>query len=121
MTTAGRYPPEIRERAVRLVFEHEQDYPSQWAAIRSIGEKSGMTVETLRQWFARLNVTRAEGMAPRPRTATACASSNGKSGAAARQRDPQGRRPFLRGGARPPTWQMIAFSTTTKPAGGSSR
>jgi transposase len=35
---------------VRLVFEHEQDYPSQWAAIRSIAEKSGMTAETLRTW-----------------------------------------------------------------------
>jgi transposase len=35
---------------VRLVFEHEQDYESQWAAIRSIAEKSGMTSETLRKW-----------------------------------------------------------------------
>jgi transposase len=50
MPTSRRYPPEIRERAVRLVFEHEQDYPSQWAAIRSIAEKSGMTAETLRTW-----------------------------------------------------------------------
>ena len=25
------YPPEIRERAVRLVFEHEHEYPSQWS------------------------------------------------------------------------------------------
>lgn len=50
MPTSGRYPKEIRERAVRLVFEHEQDYPSQWAAIRSIAEKSGMTTETLRKW-----------------------------------------------------------------------
>jgi transposase len=50
MPTSRRYPPEIRERAVRLVFEHERDYPSQWAAIRSIAEKSGMTAETLRKW-----------------------------------------------------------------------
>ncbi len=35
---------------MRLVFEHEQDYPSQWSAIRSIAEKSGMTAETLRTW-----------------------------------------------------------------------
>jgi transposase len=41
---------EVRELAVRLVFEHEQDYESQWAAIRSIAEKSGMTSETLRTW-----------------------------------------------------------------------
>jgi transposase len=50
MPTSRRYPPEIRERAVRLVFEHEKDYPSQWAAICSIAQKSGMTAETLRKW-----------------------------------------------------------------------
>ncbi len=35
---------------MRHVFEHEQDYPSQWAAIRSIAEKSGMISETLSKW-----------------------------------------------------------------------
>lgn len=43
MSTSRRYPKEVRERSVRLVFEQEQDYPSQWSAIRSISEKSGMT------------------------------------------------------------------------------
>ena len=37
---------DTRAAPVRLVFEDEQDYPSQWAAIRSIAEKSGMTAET---------------------------------------------------------------------------
>jgi transposase len=50
MPTSRRYLPDIRERAVRLVFEHENDYPSQWAAICSIAQKSGMTAETLRKW-----------------------------------------------------------------------
>ena len=50
MSTSKRYPPEVRERAVRLVFEQEQDHESQWAAIRSIADKSGMTAETLRKW-----------------------------------------------------------------------
>jgi transposase len=40
MPKPRRDPPEIRERAVRLVFEHEHEYPSQWAAIVSIAEKS---------------------------------------------------------------------------------
>ncbi len=35
---------------MRLVFEHEQHYPSQWSAITSIAEKAGMTAETLRKW-----------------------------------------------------------------------
>ena len=50
MTRRGRYPAEVRERAVRLVLEHQSDYPSQWAAISSIASKSGMTAETLRKW-----------------------------------------------------------------------
>ena len=50
MSTSRRYPKEVRERAVRLVFEHEQDYPSQWSAICSIAEKSGMSAQTLLKW-----------------------------------------------------------------------
>ena len=38
-----RYPKEIREQAVRMVVEHQGEYPSQWACIISIAEKLGMT------------------------------------------------------------------------------
>jgi len=44
------YSPEVRERAVRLVLEHEGEYNSQWAAIQSIAEKIGCSAETLRNW-----------------------------------------------------------------------
>ena len=50
MGKASRYSPEVRERAVRLVLEQVKDYPSQWAAIRSIAEKFGCSPETLREW-----------------------------------------------------------------------
>ena len=46
----SRYSPEVRERAVRLVFDHEHQHSSQWAAIRSVAEKIGCTAETLRNW-----------------------------------------------------------------------
>jgi transposase len=53
MERSTRYPKEVRERAVRLVFEHEREYNSQWAAITSIATKLGMTPETLRKWVRR--------------------------------------------------------------------
>ena len=54
--TVRRYPEELRERAVRMVFEHRREYPSEWAAIRSLAEKFGTTPETLRLWVRRAEV-----------------------------------------------------------------
>ena len=56
MATPKRYPPELRERAVRMVAEHRRDYPSEWATIRSIAEKFGMKTETLRLWVRRAQI-----------------------------------------------------------------
>src|SRR5437868_12772568 len=50
MTATKRYSPEVRERAVRLVFEHQDEHASQWAAIVSISSKFGMTPQTLCTW-----------------------------------------------------------------------
>jgi transposase-like protein len=50
MNKSVRYSPEVRERAVRLVFEHQGEYESQWAAMGSIAAKIGCTAETLRKW-----------------------------------------------------------------------
>jgi transposase len=47
---SAKYSPEVRERAVRMVLEHQNDYESQWAAISSIAAKMGCTAETLRRW-----------------------------------------------------------------------
>src|SRR5680860_632729 len=53
MNTQRRYPREVKERAVRMVLEHEGEYDSQWAAISSVAAKLGMTAETLRKWVRR--------------------------------------------------------------------
>ena len=65
-STRTRYPKEVRERAVRMVFDHQGEYSSQWAAICSIADKSGMTRETLRRWVRRAETD--AGSRPGPST-----------------------------------------------------
>lgn len=48
--TTNRFSPEVRERAVRMVLEHQSEHASQWAAMGSIAAKIGCTPETLRGW-----------------------------------------------------------------------
>ncbi|EPP4954324.1 IS3-like element IS1203 family transposase [Escherichia coli] len=50
MTKNTRFSPEVRQRAIRMVLESQDEYDSQWAAICSIAPKTGCTPETLRVW-----------------------------------------------------------------------
>ena len=56
MARSSRYSQEVRERAVRMVFEHGAEYGPQWEAIRSIAEKIGCSAETLRKWVRQTEV-----------------------------------------------------------------
>ena len=49
----SKYPDELRERAVRMVLDHEHEYGSQWEAICSVADKLGPKAETVRQWVRR--------------------------------------------------------------------
>jgi transposase len=51
-----RYSPEVRERAVRMVLEHQGEHGSQWGAISSIAAKIGCTAETLRRWVRQAEI-----------------------------------------------------------------
>ena len=64
MNKAKRYSSEVRERAVRLLFEQEKGYRSRWAATASIATKIGCTPETLRTWVRRseIDTGRRDGM-----------------------------------------------------------
>lgn len=50
MNKPNKYSPEVRNRAVRMVQEHRNEYPSQWAAIESIAPKIGCVPQTLHDW-----------------------------------------------------------------------
>ena len=50
MPKNGKYPDELRERAVRMVLDHGHEYGSQWEAICSVAEKLGPKAETVRLW-----------------------------------------------------------------------
>jgi len=53
MSKANRYSPEVRERAVRMVLEHQGDYSSQWQAICSVAGKIGCSPDSLKTWLNR--------------------------------------------------------------------
>ncbi len=48
---ANKFSPEIRERAVRMVYEVREAHDSQWAAIEAVASKIGCTAQTLSNWI----------------------------------------------------------------------
>jgi transposase len=53
---SSKFSPEVRERAVRMVQEHQGEYPSLWAAVESIAPKIGCVPQTLLEWVKRVEV-----------------------------------------------------------------
>ena len=66
MPRHGKYPDEMRQRAVRMVLEHQHEYGSEWEAICSVAEKLGPTAETVRKWVRQAE--RDQGLRAGPTT-----------------------------------------------------
>ena len=56
----SKYDENTKARAVRLVREHRDDYDTEWAAIRAISARLGMSAETLRKWVRQAEVDAGE-------------------------------------------------------------
>ena len=64
--TPNKYSPEVRERAVRMVFDHQAEHASQWATIMSIALKIGCHPETLRSWVRQAERDQGQRAGPTP-------------------------------------------------------
>jgi transposase-like protein len=56
MNKTPKFSPELRERAVRMVHEHREEYPSLWAAVQSLAPKIGCVPHTLYEWMRKHQV-----------------------------------------------------------------
>ncbi|MFP5433362.1 MAG: IS3 family transposase [Alphaproteobacteria bacterium] len=109
--TTNRFSPEVRERAVRMVLDHEGDYPSRWTAIVSISEKIGCVPQTLFEWVkkAEVNSGKRAGVPTEMADRLKALERENRELRQANEILRKASAYFCPGGARPPVQTMTAF------------
>jgi transposase-like protein len=104
-----RYPPELRERAVRMVFATIEQTGERFGAITRGARQLGIGSESLRSWCAKPRSTAASGPGDHHRAAAHRRAGAGGPGAPPHRRDPQVGVGFLRGRAGRPSPAMTRY------------
>ncbi|WP_374140105.1 IS3 family transposase [Sphingomonas sp.] len=109
--TTNKFSPEVRARAVRMILDHEGDYPSRWSAVVSVADKIGCAPQTLHEWVKKAEVDSGKRAGVPTDTADKLKALE-REVRELRQANEILRKAsayFCAGGARPPVQAMIAF------------
>lgn len=77
---SSKYDRKVKTKAVRLVREHRDEYETEWAAMKAISTRLGMSTETLRKWVRQAEINAGQGRGDDPPRLSSCGSFEKRTG-----------------------------------------